>query len=192
MVSKEIPRAVKLAMILVAIPAAYGIGYWLRYWKGYQRVGTAVILLACLFYGAGIHLVAQAYHVPVDDPNLFAYWFLGVLPLAYLARSQAILSLGVVLFLAAVGFRLTEWIDIDFDEEVMVGALSLYLVLGLMLYGLGRLQAQFEAMRSYARVYEFMGLITALGSLYLLTFHWWFEGFGYVAPRADIDIGGEF
>jgi len=57
---QEIPRPVKLAMILIAIPAVYGVGYWLRYWRGYQRVGASVILLACLLYGAGIHLVAQA------------------------------------------------------------------------------------------------------------------------------------
>ncbi|MCI0846007.1 MAG: DUF2157 domain-containing protein, partial [Chloroflexi bacterium] len=101
-----IPKPVKLAMILIAIPAVYGIGYWLRYWRGAQRVGAAVILLGCLLYGAGIHLVAQAYNVPVNDPILFLYWFLGVLPLAYLTRSQVILYLGVGLFLAAVGFRL--------------------------------------------------------------------------------------
>ena len=95
---QDIPKPVKLAMILIAIPAAYGIGYWLRYWRGYQRVGTAVILMACLLYGAAVHLVAQAYNVPVNDPNLFLYWFLGVLPLAYLTRSQVILYLGAGYF----------------------------------------------------------------------------------------------
>ena len=188
---EEIPRNVKLAMLLIAIPAAYGIGYWLRYWRGYQRVGTAVILLACLLYGAGIHLVAQAYNVPVNDPDLFLYWFVGVLPLAYLTRSQVILYLGVGLFLNAVGFRLPDWLDSS-DREVMVGAFSLYLVLGVILYALGRLQAQFDLTRSYARVYEFLGLVTAFGSLYLLTFREWFDRFEYRAPRVEGDIGGEF
>ena len=186
-----IPRPVKLAMILIAIPGAYGIGYWLRYWRGYQRVGTAVILLACLLYGAGIHLVAQAYNIPVNDPDLFLYWFLGVLPLAYLTRSQVMLYLGVGLFLAAVGFRLPEWLVSD-KEEVFVGGFSLYLVLGVILYALGRLQAQFDLTRSYARVYEVLGLATAFGSLYLLTFREWFDGFDYRAPRVEGDIGDEF
>ena len=188
---EAIPRPVKLAMILIAIPSVYGVGYWLRYWRGYQRVGTAVILLACLLYGAGIHLVAQAYNVPVNDPNLFLYWFLGVLPLAYLTRSQVILYLGVGLFLAAVGFRLPDWLDSS-DREVVVGAVSLYLVLGLILYALGRLHAQFDLARSYARVYEYLGLITAFGSIYLLTFRELFDHLRYRAPRVEGDIGGEF
>ena len=186
-----IPRPVKLAMILIAIPAAYGIGYWLRYRRDYRRVGAAVILLACLLYGASIHLVAQAYNVPVNDPSLFLYWFLGVLPLAYVTRSESILALGVGLFLGAVGFRLPEWLD-EPDRGVMVGAISLYLVLGLILHASGRLQAQFDLTRSYARVYEYLGLVTAFGSLYLLTFREWFSQFGYRAPRVETDIGREF
>ena len=188
---EEIPRTVKLAMILIAIPAVYGIGYWLRYWRGYQRVGTAVILLACLLYGAGIHLVAQAYNVSVNDPNLFLYWFLGVLPLAYLTRSHVILYLGVGLFLAAVGFRLPDWLDSS-DRGVVVASFSLYLVLGVILYALGRLQAQFDLTRSYSRVYEYLGLVTVFGSLYLLTFRELFDDFGTRAPRVEGDIGGEF
>ena len=188
---EEIPKPVKLAMILIAIPAVYGIGYWLRYWRGYLRVGTAVILLACLLYGAGIHLVAQAYNVPVNDPNLFLYWFVGVLPLAYLTRSQVILYLGIGLFLAAVGFRLSNWLE-HADRGAVVGAFSLYLVLGVILYALGRLQAIFDLTRSYARVYEYLGLVTAFGSLYLLTFRELFDGFYYRSPRVEVDIGAEF
>lgn len=185
----DIPRAGKLALILVAISAAYGIGYWLRYQRGYQRVGTAVILLAALFYGAGIHLVAQVYHVPVNDPNLFAYWFLGVLPLAYLTRSQPILVLAVGLFLAAVGFRLVPWLEGAVNAPLLVFAL--YLVLGLMLYSLGKLQAQFGRTRSYTRVYEILGLVTTFGPLYLLTFRSWFEGQPYKqwAMAGDIATG---
>ena len=188
---EEIPKPVKLAMILIAIPAVYGIGYWLRYWRGAQRVGTAVIFLGCLLYGAGIHLVAQAYNVPVDDPILFLYWFLGVLPLAYLTRSQVILYLGVGLFLAAVGFRLQDWLDTS-DRGVPFGASALYLALGVLLYSLGRLQAQFDLTRTYARAYEYVGLVTAFGSIYLLTFRDLFDDSRYRAPRADENIGGEF
>jgi uncharacterized membrane protein len=188
---EEISKPVKLAMILIAIPAVYGIGYWLRYWRSYQRVGAAVIFLGCLLYGAGIHLVAQAYNVPVDDPILFLYWFLGVLPLAYLTRSQVILYLGVGLFLAAVGFRLQDWLDTS-DRGVAFGASALYLALGVILYALGRLQAQFDLTRTYARVYEYVGLVTAFGSIYLLTFRDLFDDSRYRSARVDENIGGEF
>ena len=174
---QEIPPIPKLTLILVAIAAAYAGGYQLRYRRGYRRVGTAVILLASIFYGVGIHLVAQIYHVPVDDPNLFLYWFLGVLPLAYLTRSQAILCLGVALFLGAVAFRLPSWLEFASPDEV-VSAFALYMTLGLMLYGLGKLQAQFDLTRSYARVYEIVGLVTTFGSLYILTFRGIYESGG--------------
>jgi uncharacterized membrane protein len=66
---QEISREVKLALMLVAVPTAYGIGYWLRYFRGYQRVGTATLFLAAIVYGAAIQLAAQAYNIPVDHPN---------------------------------------------------------------------------------------------------------------------------
>ena len=170
-----IPRAVKLSLLLIGIPTTYIIGYWLRYRRGYPRVGVAALFLAALFYGAGVHLVAQAYNVPVNDPRLFLFWFLGVLPLAYVTRSQAILVLGILLFLASVGFWLPLWLD-DL-EAIPFLVFPLYLVLGLMLFALGRFQAQFDLTRPYAKAYEIFGLLTAFGALYLLTFRFWFEEF---------------
>jgi uncharacterized membrane protein len=170
---QDISKEVKLALMLVGVPTAYAVGYWLRYQRGYERVGTATILLAAVFYGAAIHLVAQAYNIPVNDPNLFLYWFLGVLPLAYVTRSESILVLGIGLFLAAIGFRIQVWL-VDTDL-IPFRVFPLYLVLGLMLYGLGKLQARFELTRVYSRAYEIVGLLTTFAGLYLLTFRVWWE-----------------
>ena len=170
-----IPRTVKLALLLIGVPTTYIIGYWLRYGRGYPRVGVAAIFLAAIFYGAGVHLVAQSYHVPVNDPRLFLFWFLGVLPLAYLTRSQAILVLSILLFLVSVGFWLPLWLD--GMDAVPFLVFPLYLVLGLMLFSLGRFQALFDLTRSYAKAYEILGLLTTFGALYLLSFRFWFEGF---------------
>ncbi len=180
----EIPRTFKLAMFLIGVPTTYIIGYWLRYSRGYHRVGMAAIFLATLFYGAGVHLVAQAYNVPVNDPQLFLFWFLGVLPVAYVTRSQAILVLSILLFLGAVGFRVPLWLDNP--DAVPFLVFPLYLVLGLMLFGLGRFQAQFDLTRSYARAYEIFGMLTTFGALYLLTFRFWFEEF----RRRDLASAG--
>ena len=99
-----ISKEVKLALMVIGVPRVYGAGYWLRYYKQYLRVGTAIILLAAILYGAAIHLVAQAYHVPVNHPNLVLLWFLGVIPLAYVTRSHSVLVLALILMLSAVGF----------------------------------------------------------------------------------------
>jgi uncharacterized membrane protein len=170
---QEISREVKLALMLVAVPTAYGIGYWLRYLQRYQRVGTAALFLAGIIYGAAIHLVAQAYNIPVNHPNLFLFWFLGVIPLAYITRSESITVLGIGLFLGAVGFRIPVWLD---NTDLMpVRVFPLYLVLGLMIWALGKVQSRFDLTRVYSRAYEVLGILTTFAALYLLTFRFWWE-----------------
>ncbi len=39
-----LPSGAKLALVMIGMLAAYGLGYWLRYTRDYLRVGTAVIL----------------------------------------------------------------------------------------------------------------------------------------------------
>ena len=170
---QEISKEVKLALMLVAVPAAYGAGYWARYRRQYVRAGTAVILLAAVMYGAAIHLVAQAYHIPVNSPNLVLLWFIGVIPLAYVTRSQSVLTLGIVLFLAGIGFRGQEWLS-DWDWVPFRG-FPLYMVLGLALFSLGRAQQGIRLTMVYSRPYELVGVVLTFGTLYLLTFRFWWE-----------------
>lgn len=173
-----IPKEVKLALMVIGVPAVYGAGYWLRYYKQYVRVGTAIILLAAILYGAAIHLVAQAYHIPVNHPNLVLLWFVGVIPLAYVTRSHSVLVLALILMLAAVGFRGQVWLQ-DFDLIPFVG-FPLYLVLGLALYGLGKAQRQFELTRVYALPFELVGLLVAFAATYLLAFQEWWKDYNYL------------
>ena len=169
-------REAKIALVLVATLTAYGAGYWLLYLKDYVGVGTAVILLGTLLYGAAIHLIAQAYHFPVDDPNLVLIWFVGVVPLAYATRSVPIMALSLILLLAALGFRLQDWVFQDFvsdDRDIEVAVIAggaIFGVVGLMLNGLGRLQALWGETRRYANSFQVIGLVTALGAIYLLGF----------------------
>lgn len=183
----ELSKTVKLALMLTVVPVVYGVGYWLRYRNNRQIVGAAVIFLGTLTYGAAIHLVAQAYHVPVNDPSLVAFWFLGVLPLAYLTRSQVILVEAIVLFLASVGFHLPGWLDERDGVAQMI--FGLYLALGIMLFSLGKVQALFERTRGYARAFEVLGLVTAFGSLFLLTFRDLYDIFDFDGTRALATAG---
>ena len=189
--------SVLVLLIMSVFFAAFGIGYWLRYRRGYRRVGISVLFLAALLYGAAIHLVAQAYDIPVDHPNLFLFWFLGVLPLAYVTRSQLILFLGIILFLATVNVRIQSWgmdnvfnpFDIYNGYDTYYLAYPLYLVLGLMLYSLGRVQARFVQTRSYARAYDILGVATIFWPLGLLGTYSFFDGaFVYDLDRR-FDLG---
>ncbi len=161
---QEISSGVKLAMMFIGVPVIYGAGFLLRYRLDYPRVGTALIFLGCIAYGAAVHLVAQTYHIPVNHPNLVLYWFLGVLPLAYVVRSQPVLVLALVTGLAAVGFRGQEWL---LDEHFIPSlAMPLYLTLGLALFAVGRLHGSFPSVRLFMPTFQLIGLLITFGILY--------------------------
>ena len=186
-----IPRMVRLALILVGIPSVYGTGYWLNYVQSYRRVGTSVLLLAAILYGAGIHLIAQVYNFPVNDPWLFTMWFLGVLPLVYLIRSQAMLILAQGLFLGAVGFWLADWIDRASEGEAAIFVFALYLTLGTLLLGLGKLHSQYGATRALAATYEYVGIIVAMASVYILSFRFPYEDSSYREFGVDLNLSAQ-
>ena len=171
-----IDRWPKLAMILGAILFAHGLGFYLYYYRDHRRVGSAMVLLACLIYGAGVHLMGQVYNVDVNDPRLMLFWFLGVFPLVYIVKSQPIQFLGLALFFLALGFRLPDWIDDVSRGEAVLGA-SLFLVLGLFVLAVGRMKDEITFLRPYSEVFQLVGLITALGSVFVLTFKDVFDSF---------------
>ncbi len=184
-----IDRGIKLVAIVTSVFVSYGLGYFLYSVRGYKIVGTAVVLLACLTFGGAVHLVGQIYNIDVNDPNLFLYWFLGVIPMAYVTRPRPIVLLAVLLLLVAVGFRLPTWLDQVFSGEPIVGV-TLYLVLGLLIFAVGRLKSEFQVFRSFADVYQMVGLTTALGALYILTFRGVFDSYeNGLGIQGKIDSG---
>ena len=173
----EIPKLVKLAMMVVGTPAIYVIGWFVGYRFHYPRIGTAVILLGAIAFGASIHLVAQTYHVPVNHPNLVPLWFLGVVPLAYIARSQAVLGLSIILILAAAGFRAQAWLP-ELGSEETILLLPGLLPLGAFLFAAGRMQARFADTRQFARLCDVSGLLVVAAGIYFLSFDELWVGIG--------------
>ena len=167
----EIPRGVKLGALVVGIALSYGSGFFLWQRLGYNAVGIALVLLGCIIYGAGVHLIGQIYHVPVDHPNLTAFWFLGVLPLAYVTRSTPVMFLAIVLFLVAAGFRLPSWFRDVHDADTVILASVLYLALAASLYAIGKSKSLFGGWEPAGGLFRAIGLIVVFGALYLLTFH---------------------
>ncbi len=181
----EISTFAKLALMVVGTPAIYLAGWLLSYRFGYSRIGTAVILLGAIAYGASIHLVAQTYHVPVNHPNLVPFWFLGVVPLAYITRSKAVLGLSIILFLAAACFRAQEWVpEIGSEETILL--LPGLLPLGAFLFAAGRMQARFADTRRFARLCDISGLLVVAVGIYFLSFDevWWDIGRGELSFSA--------
>ena len=178
----EIPKLAKLALMIVGTPAIYVIGWFVGYRWDYSRIGAAILLLGAIAFGASIHLVAQAYHVPVNHPVLVPLWFVGVVPLAYITRSRPMLGLSIILFLAAAGFRAQAWVPDLWNEEMIVMIPGL-LVLGVFLFAAGRSHARFSYTRAFARMYDLAGLLVASAAIYILSFSDLWEEIDRHAPN---------
>lgn len=84
----EIPKFGKLALIFGATLGAHAGGLHLYRRDGWhRRLGEALMLLGTMFFGAGIWLVAQVYHIDEHYPNGFLLWAAGALALAWVLPS---------------------------------------------------------------------------------------------------------
>lgn len=93
---EQIPRVIRLAMILAALWASWGGGVWAAR-AGRPVLAEGLWFLACVIYGAGLALVAQLYHIQGEAPEFVLAWALGTLIGAALVRAHLALVLGVVL-----------------------------------------------------------------------------------------------
>jgi len=85
-----IPKFGKLAIILGVLAAAHATGLWLRTRTDWRwHLGEVVCLLGSMFFGAGIWLIAQLYHIEEHFPNGFLIWGLGVLAMSWALPSVA-------------------------------------------------------------------------------------------------------
>jgi uncharacterized membrane protein len=75
-----IPRATKLLLIFGTILGTHAGGLYLRFSRDAPRASEIVAFLGCLFYGAGIWLVAQVFHLDAHYPDGVWWWAVGVLP----------------------------------------------------------------------------------------------------------------
>ena len=167
----EISRGVKLGSLVVGMALSYGAGYFVWQRMGYHAAGVALVLLGCIIFGSGVHLIGQIYHIPVNHPNLTTFWFLGVLPLAYVTRSRPVMFLAIVLFLVAATFRLIPWLEEVSDPGSGILSAVIYLALAAFLYAIGKAKVQFQEWKTMGGLFQAAGLIVAFGALYVLTFH---------------------
>lgn len=164
---QAIPLYGKLALMVVGVSGANAGGYWLKYRGGYPSIGGAVLFLAAIFFGAGIFLTTQAYHVNANNPDLLFWWGLGVLPAAYVMRSRTMLVLALGIGLVWPGWKMGLALQ---GRDAMQAAVALYLTLGPALYALGALHGRFTRTASFGIAYIGLGLLATLGALYVFSF----------------------
>ncbi len=172
----DISRGAKVALIMGSAVFLYLVGYVLKYELSFPRVGGAIIFLGAVFYGAAVFLIGQVYNVQANDPRLLLYWFVGVIPLAYVTRSASILALSLLVASAGLGMRAATWLEHTHSGELAtIRTIPLYVMLGVLFYFLAPLHERFEPLRGLHRPLLLAGLMAVMVGLLLLGFRVFFE-----------------
>ncbi|MCR4520998.1 MULTISPECIES: DUF2157 domain-containing protein [Bosea] len=104
---EDIPRLIKLGMILAAIAICIAYAFRLER-QGSPRGADAAVTCGVLIFGAGLALVGQMYHLPADWPGGAVLVALGGLIAAVLMRSNGALAIALIAICAWSGGRWEE------------------------------------------------------------------------------------
>jgi uncharacterized membrane protein len=150
------PAWSKVLLVLGSTAAAYAAGYQLQFRsRAMPRVGAALILLGAILFQAGIFLLEQIYNMPVDSPFALLLGTVGILPVAYAARSRMVLLFGLLDGLAWLGWAVLDGFADGSDEMI---APFLYLLAGVLIYAAGHLHRLRRDPYGFAPVYRVLGL----------------------------------
>ena len=168
-----IPAIMKLAMLIGGQIVTFWAAYQLQFVRGYPRVGGAIMFSAAAWFGANVFLVAQSYHLATDNPDLLIWWFLGILPLAYITRSKSITVMAVGIFTVGISWKAATQTDSVSGALLVMGML---LFTAAALYAIGMLHLRRENLKFHAGPYLISGVLLAIGMTYILTFDGVFRG----------------
>ena len=162
-----IPAIAKLGFLIVGQTATYAVAYQFQFVRGYPRVGGAIMFAGAAWFGANVFLVAQIYHLPTDNPDLLIWWFIGVLPLAYIARSKAITVMAVGIFVVGISWKAASQTD-DAVSGLLVTSILLFV--GAAIYSVGLAHMQRASAKFFAAPYMVGGALLAIIVTYMFTF----------------------
>ncbi|AAM05454.1 TPA: DUF2157 domain-containing protein [Methanosarcina acetivorans] len=164
---EKIGNTVKVLLLVGTTVGVHYAGYRLKYeQQKYPRLGSALVLLSALLFGASLFLIAQIYNINANNSTLVLIWILGVFPLIYGYRSASIAGLCSLLFYLWVSLLYRESPDLD----KLISIWDLYLISGISIYFLGVLNGLTEKVKHAETPFKFMGLQAALFALFAHTF----------------------
>ncbi|TSC63909.1 MAG: hypothetical protein G01um1014106_343 [Parcubacteria group bacterium Gr01-1014_106] len=167
-----IPDTLKVLLLAGSTFAMYSLGYLFKYqMQNFPKVGSSLIFLGALLFGATVFLIAQIYHVNAYSHVLVLVWLFGVLPFAYAFSSPTIAALSALLLYLWIGLFVFQGVEFFRAAEDFTALPLLYLVSAVLLFGLGTAHYLFEQLRSVARIYRLISLGVGMAALFLLTFH---------------------
>jgi hypothetical protein len=105
----DMPRGLKLAVVFGAVAGAHAAGFLLRSGRRGGRLSEIAFFLGCLFYGTGIWLVAQIFHLSAHYPDGVWWWAVGVLPFALCLDTLLLHALFVALMALWAGMEVLQF-----------------------------------------------------------------------------------
>jgi uncharacterized membrane protein len=164
---EKIGDTVKVLLLVGSTVGIHYAGYLLKYEKQkYPRLGSALILLSALLFGASFFLIAQIYNINANNSTLVFIWVLGVFPLIYGYRSAPIAGLCSLLFYLWISLLYLERTDLN----KLINIWDLYLISGISIYFIGVLHGLAEKVKHAETAFKFMGLQAVLFALFVHTF----------------------
>jgi uncharacterized membrane protein len=169
----EIPRPLRVAILLTGEAALYGAGFWLlEIRRRYRNVGHAFVFMGTILFGASIFLVGQMYNVQAHDPAGFLIWSGGALATTLFFRSKPAAGVFVLALEAWIIHELIENAGIG-DPVYLPLALALY---GLALYGLGTALRPWLDRAGLAGAMRVVGFAVAAIMIFALSFRYPYSG----------------
>lgn len=185
-------KVLKLGILFVGTFSTFYLGYLFKYGReNFPKVGSSLIFLSALLFGASIFLIAQIYNVQANASSLVLFWCLGVIPLVYGFKSVPSTVLSLILF--SVWMFLFLFKDFSFFDEAYILTLPIiYLLLGTLIFGIGGLHYFISDFSSVARIIRLFGIRIAVFCLFILTFKIFSSDvFGISLPHILKEISAE-
>lgn len=167
---EKIGNSVKVLLLVGSTISIHYAGYHIKYEnQKYPRLGSALILLSALFFGASLFLIAQIYNINANNSTLVLIWAIGVFPLIYGYMSAPIAGLCSLLFYLWIGLLYSERTDLD----DLISMKDIYLMSGIAVYFTGIIHSLSEKAKYAGKTFKFMGLQAVLIALFAYTFEIW-------------------
>ncbi len=99
---EEMPRLLRLVLLLTGMWAAFGAFAWLRR-NAHPWLAEAALLVGLSVYGGSIMLISQMYHIHGHYPDGVLMWALGALLAAFVLGSQLALVMAAILLAVWTG-----------------------------------------------------------------------------------------
>jgi len=153
---EEIPRWIRMGMMISVVATCNGIGFY-KYSKNEIASAKIVLFMGSLMYGAAIMLIAQIYHIEEHFPNGIFMWAIGVLPVALILKSRAILLvvqiLSLIWMILEFGMGYLPLLYMGFSFSFFYFAIKIKPSIIVFLFALAGLATFFEFFIAYF-VYE--------------------------------------